>query len=246
MTAVADILYFPLMQIHRHSLLAGAAECRDTAVIVDVFRAFTCASILLHYGVGRLLLAEDPETALKLKKDKDYLALGEIGGKMVEGFDFGNSPSEITSAGAEFFRAKNVVQRTSAGVRGIFAALGHCGTVYAAGFTTAAALARLIRRENHAEVHIAAMGQDATSVTPEDEQCAAYIQHLLKPGSPYDHPAALHEILSHESARKFLRGDKAHFPPPDVTWCLQRDLFPFAMKVHTAEDGPELRKADVS
>ena len=232
------------MQIHRHSLLAGAAECRDTAVIVDVFRAFTCASILLHYGVGRLLLAEKPETALKLKEEKGYLALGEVGGKMVEGFDFGNSPSEIAGAGAEFFRGKKVVQRTSAGVRGIFATLGRCGTVYAAGFTTAAALARLIRREDHPEVHIAAMGQDAVTVTPEDEQCASYIHHLLEPESPYDHLAALHEILSHESARKFLRGDKAHFPPPDVTWCLQRDIFPFAMQVHPAEDGPELRKCD--
>jgi len=242
LTAAECLLYFPLMQIHRHSLLAGAAECRDTAVIVDVFRAFTCASILLHYEVGRLLLAESPEAALKLKQEKGYLALGEVGGKMVEGFDFGNSPSEITTAGAEFFRRKYVVQRTSAGVRGIFAALEHCDTVYAAGFTTAAALARLIRLEKHPEIHIAAMGQDALSITPEDEQCASYIQHLLDPQISYDHLAALREILSHESARKFLRGDKAHFPAADVTWCLQRDLFPFAMQVHPAEDGPELRK----
>ena len=238
-------MYFQRMQIHRHSLLHGAAACSGTAVIVDVFRAFTCSSILLHYGVERLVLEQDPGKALELKKNAGFLALGEIDGVMVPGFDFGNSPSEIAGAGKDFFRGKKIVQRTSAGVRGIFSAVENCKSVYAAGFTTAKAVAGLLKKENPPQVHIVAMGHAGEFPTPEDEQCASYIQNLLDPASHYDHTSALAEILSHESAQKFLRGDKGHFPPTDVTWCLQRDVFPFAMKVFTSPEGLELRAVKI-
>ncbi len=233
------------MRIYRKSLLSGAADCSNTAVIVDVFRAFTCSSILLHYEVERLILEQNPEKALALKKNSGYLALGEIGGVMVPGFDFGNSPSEIAEAGREFFRGKKIVQRTSAGVRGIFSAVENCRTVYAAAFTTAKALAGLLKKENPSQVHLVAMGHAGEIPTPEDEHCAAYIHSLLDPGSTYDHAGALAQILSHESAQKFLRGDKPHFPPTDVTWCLQRDIFPFAMKIFAGPEGIELRGVEL-
>jgi len=233
--------YFQRMQIYCKSLLSGAAACSDTAVIVDVFRAFTCSSMLLHYGVERLVLEQDPEKALALKKDSGYLALGEIGGVMVPGFDFGNSPSEIAATGGDFFLGKKIVQRTSAGVRGIFTAVENCESVHAAGFTTAKATAELLKKENPSQVYIVAMGHAGEFRTPEDEYCAAYIQSLLDPLSPYDHAGALAEILSHESAQKFLRGDKPHFPPADVSWCFKRDIFPFAMKVFAGPEGIELR-----
>jgi 2-phosphosulfolactate phosphatase len=233
------------MRIYRKSLLKGAADCSDSAVIVDVFRAFTCSSMLLHYGAQRLILEEDPEKALAAKKNSGYLALGEIGGVMAPGFDFGNSPTEIAEAGREFFRGKRIVQRTSAGVRGIFSAVENCRTVYAAAYTTAKALAGLLKKEPPQQVHLVAMGHAGETPTPEDEQCAAYIHSLLDPDTPYDHASALAEIFSHESAQKFLRGDKPHFPPTDVTWCLQRDIFPFAMKVFTGPEGIELRKVEV-
>ena len=234
-------MYFQRMRIHRHSLLGGAAACSGTAVIVDVFRAFTCSSMLLHYGVERLVLEQDPGKARALKKNSGFLALGETDGVMVPGFDFGNSPSEIAGAGKEFFRGKKIVQRTSAGVCGIFSAVQNCKSVYAAAFTTAKAVAELLKKENPTQVHLVAMGHAGEIPTPEDEQCASYIQSLLYPASPYDHPGTLAEILSHESAQKFLRGDKGHFPATDVTWCLQRDIFPFAMKIFTTPEGLELR-----
>jgi 2-phosphosulfolactate phosphatase len=229
------------MQIIRQQLLTGAAAADDTAVVIDVFRAFTCSSLLLHFGVERLLLEEDPARALELKKSRGFIALGEIDGVMVEGFDFGNSPSQIAAAGEGIFRGRTVVQRTSAGVRGVFAAEKNCRTVYTAGYTTAAALAAVLLRDRPRRVHLVAMGLNGVSPSPEDENCAAYLQHLLDPRSPYDHLAALKEILTHESALKFLRGDRPQFPPADVTYCLQRDLFPSAMKVFDTPDGFELR-----
>ncbi len=230
------------MLIHHRQLLEGAGEARHTAVIIDVFRAFTCAGILLDYGVARLLLEEDPARVLELKKRFGHLALGEIGGVMVEGFDLGNSPSEIVARGPEFFRGRTVVQRTSAGVRGIFRAVEHCDTVYAGSFTTAGALARRLLADNPPEVHLVAMGENGAKPMPEDQCCANLLHSLLDPGRPYSHLAALREIIPHESAQKFLRGDRPHFPPADVTFCLQRDLFGFAMRVNVTAAGElELR-----
>jgi len=231
------------MRIYRQQLLSGAAAARDTAVIIDVFRAFTCSAMLLSLGVECLLLEEDPDKVLGLKKRFGYLALGEIGGVMVKGFDLGNSPSGIAAAGPRYFRGRTAVQRTSAGVRGVFAAAGSCSRVFAAAYTTARAVAGALKRTNPAEVHLVSMGESGTAATPEDEECAAYLHHLLDPGQPYDHFSSIRKILAHESAKKFLRGDKAHFPPADVAWCLQRNVFPFAMEAVPTERGIELRTA---
>ena len=88
------------------------------------------------------------------------------------------------------------------------------------------------------------MGWSGQISTPEDENCAHCLHSLLDPAVNYDHVAALAEIMRHESALKFLRGDKEHFPPEDVSWCLQRDLFDFAMKVDDAEGSLRILRVD--
>ncbi len=214
--------------------MTGAAQTSGCAVIVDVFRAFTCASIMLHYRPAQLRLEQDPRQCLLLKRGQGYLAVGENEGVPLEGFDLGNSPGEIAARGREFFAGRKVVLRTSAGVRGIFAAREHAKSIWAGSYTTAGALARAITRESPRQVQLVAMGWGGRERTPEDEQCARYLHSLLDPDLGYDHAAALEEIMAHESARKFLRGDHEHFPPGDVAWCLQRDLFDFAMKVDSS------------
>lgn len=235
----------PAMKIHRTSLLEGAAGADNCAVIVDVFRAFTCASVLLHYEVAELRLEHDASQCLRLKENEGYLAVGEIDGVTVAGFDLGNSPAGIAAAGPEFFRGRKVALRTSAGVQGVFAARKRCDQVWAGSFTTARTLAKAISRDNPAQMHIVAMGWNGKDRMPEDEHCALYIHSLLDPAVNYDHTQALREILGHESARKFLRADKEHFPPADVTWCLQRDLYDFAMKIDTSAGYLTLVKANV-
>ncbi len=230
------------MKIHRQQLLTGASSASDTAVIIDVFRAYTCSSFLLHFGVERIILEEDPIRALHLKRENGWLAIGEVNGVMVDGFDLGNSPSDIVSAGYAVLSGKIIVQRTSAGVRGAVAAAEHCRNVFVGAYTTASALARVIQRLEPDQLHLVAMGWNALEPMPEDECCADYIHSLLEPGRPYDHVAAMHGILTHESAQKFLRGDKPQFPPTDVTWCLMRDLFPWAIRAVRSELGLELVK----
>jgi 2-phosphosulfolactate phosphatase len=226
----------PTMRILRRSLLAGAGQAEGLVVIIDVMRAFTSAAFMMHLGADRIILLAEPEAVLQLKRDRGFLAVGEVGGKPVPGFDLGNSPSHILAAGRDLFAGRVVALRTSAGVTGAVAAGQMASGLILGSYVTARAIACHIHRLSPPPevVSLVAMGNAGTEVTPDDEACADYLEHLLT-GRAYDHIAALRRIVEHECAQKFLRADRAHFPPADPVYCLQRDLFDFVL-VATLED----------
>ncbi len=225
------------MHILRKSLLAGAHQAEGVAVVIDVYRAFTSAALMTHLGAEKIILLAEPEAVLKLKREKGYLAVGEVDGKKVPGFELGNSPSRILAAGRDFFAGRTVAQRTSAGVTGAVAAARRSEAVILGSYATAAAIARYISGLSPPPevVSLVAMGDGGKEVTPDDEACADYLEHLLT-DRPYDHTAALRRVVEHECTQKFLRGDQAHFPQTDPFYCLQRDLFDFVL-VAAQEDG---------
>jgi 2-phosphosulfolactate phosphatase len=112
----------PPPRIARLSLLTGARQAEGVAVVIDVLRAFTCAAFMAQLGAEKIVLLAEPEAVLKLKQKEGCLAVGEVGGRMVPGFDLGNSPSHILAAGRDLFAGRTVAQRTSAGVAGAVAA----------------------------------------------------------------------------------------------------------------------------
>ncbi len=223
--------------IQRKELLSGAGEAKGVAVVIDVYRAFTCAALMLHLGAEQLVLHADPQAILELKAQKGYLAVGEVGGKMVDGFDLGNSPSRILAAGRDTFTGRTVAQRTSAGVTGAVAASRQADVVILGSYVTAGAIARYVRGLSPPPtlVSLVAMGSNGKRSTPEDQSCADYIEHLLA-GRAYDHVAALQHIIAHQSTQKFLCGQHEHLPPTDPLYCLQRDVFDFCI-VATREEG---------
>ncbi|MGD2098200.1 MAG: 2-phosphosulfolactate phosphatase [Desulfobacterales bacterium] len=219
------------MQVIQDSFLAGARAARGLAVIIDVFRAFSCTPLLFSLGIEKCMLVATAEEAFALKKDRnDIVLLGESGGIPIEGFDLGNSPSEIQRQERSFFNGRTVVQRTSSGVQGALAALEGASEVLVAGYTVARATADYILSKQPALVSLVAMGWDLKERAPEDEGCARYIAHLLDAGD-YDHNKTLSEILSNETAQRFLRADNPHFPAEDPILCLQRDVYDFALRV---------------
>lgn len=239
----------PPPRIARLSLLTGARQAEGVAVVIDVLRAFTCAAFMAQLGAREIVLLAEPEAVLRLKQKEGYLAVGEVDGRMVPGFDLGNSPSHILAAGCGLFAGRVVAQRTSAGVAGAVAAAGssdpaslmagghRTGDILLGSYVTAGAIARYIQamRPSPPVVSLVAMGSAGQEVTPDDESCADYIEHLLT-GRPYDHVTALQRVVNHECTQKFLRGDQAHYPASDPIYCLQRDLFDFVL-VATLENG---------
>lgn len=69
------------------------------AVIIDVLRATSTLTAALANGAGRIVPVPSPEEALARRAaETGALACGERGGRIVPGFDLGNSPAEYTRA----------------------------------------------------------------------------------------------------------------------------------------------------
>jgi 2-phosphosulfolactate phosphatase len=231
-------------RILRKSLLSGTREAEGVVVVIDVLRAFTSAALMLYLGADKIVLLAEPEAVLKLKREQGCLAVGEVRGEKVPGFDLGNSPSRVLAQGDGFFRGQTVAQRTSAGVAGAVAAGRRVEKLILGSYVTAHAIADHIQSEIPPPevVSLVAMGNGGREVTPDDEGCADYIEHLLT-GRPYDHVATLREIIQHECTKKFLRADRPHFPPADPLYCLQRDLFDFVI-LACQENGQLVARAE--
>src|ERR1700730_11729301 len=108
------------MQVVIESLLEGAGAAPGTIAVIDVFRAFTTAAVALANGAIRVVMVGSVEEALALRDaGLGQICMGEVGGRAPDGFDFGNSPFEISTVD---FRDKTIIQRTSAGTQGIVTA----------------------------------------------------------------------------------------------------------------------------
>lgn len=68
-----------------------------SVVIIDVLRATTTLTVAVTHGATRILPFASPEAALRHREsDPASRACGERDGRMVSGFDLGNSPAEYT------------------------------------------------------------------------------------------------------------------------------------------------------
>ena len=130
------------MNVRVTSLIDGARSATGHAVIVDVFRAFTTSAFCVAAGAREIVLVNDHEQALAMKRaDPTLFLTGEIDGRPIAGFDIGNSPSAIERLD---LAGRRVVQRTSSGTQGVVAASGAHAIVLGS-FVIAAATVRYLR-----------------------------------------------------------------------------------------------------
>ena len=230
------------MKILCDSLYRGALAARGVAVVVDVYRAFTCTPLLFSMGIEKLYLIATPEEGFALKEqDKDLILVGEVSGIPIKGFDVGNSPSEILRKGPQFFKGRTILQRTSSGVQGALLALNVAEEVLLGSYAVARPTARYILSRKPETVSLVAMGWELKERAPEDEGCVRYLSHLLGNGS-YDHTEALRDIVFGKTTQRFLRSQENAFPPEDPLICLQRDVYDFALRAEKQADRVEVRK----
>ncbi len=232
------------MKVTYGYLLAGAKAASGIAVIIDVFRAFSCTPLMFSLGIEKSILVSQPREALALKhRHQDYILVGEVGGLPIEGFDLGNSPSEILDQKPSYFKGRTVVQRTSSGVQGALAALKAADEVVVASYNIARATARYILAKQPDRVSLVAMGWNLKERAPEDDWCARYIAHLLG-AEDYDHDEAMREIVFSQNARRFLSADEPKFPPEDPVLCLQRDVYDYCLGVKQENNEVIIRKVE--
>ena len=215
------------MEIRLGSLVRDAREAEGTVIIIDVFRAFTTAAIAFDHGATDITLVAEIEDALALHRGGvGDLIMGEVDGKRPEGFDFGNSPYEISQADVS---DKSLVQSTRAGTVGASAA-SRAQSIYLGSFVVAQATVDSILREGPGLVSIIAMGDQGRVRSDEDEHCALYLRNLLEGRRP-DSEAMKSLIMEGGATQKFFDPDQPQFHPQDVDLALEFSKYPFAMKV---------------
>jgi 2-phosphosulfolactate phosphatase len=221
------------MQIEVMDFVAGAREARGVAVVIDVFRAFSVACYAYARGAKRLIPVAEVETALSLRRDHpEYLAIGERGGKKVDGFDFGNSPTEISAADV---RGRTIVQTTSAGTQGLTNAAG-ADVVLTGSLVNAAAICAYIESLKPERVSIVRMGKAAKERSAEDDLCAEVLRARLS-GEGYDVSGVRAKLRESPAAKMFFNPEATWAPEGDFDLCTDVDRFGFVLRLKNGSPG---------
>ena len=129
---------------------AGAIRGRDAGdwpqdrsrwigVAIDVLRATSTLTVALANGAARVIPLARPEEALALReREPRTLACGERDGRIVPGFDLGNSPLEYSAARVA---GRTLAFASTNGSQALLSLAG-CGRILLASFLNASAVAR--------------------------------------------------------------------------------------------------------
>ena len=217
----------PIDSVRLYSLLTGARQATGTAIIIDVYRAYTTAAVAFQRGAEKIILTASVDEALDLRARGlgDY-CMGEQDRIMPPEFDFGNSPYALSQADV---RGKTLIQSTSAGTKGANAAQD-ADRIYVAALVNAAATAGAVRADEPERISIVAMGSRGVMRTDEDEQCALYLRNLIL-GYPQDSEAVRSLVASAAVSAKFDGPARPEFDPRDRDIALRVDSVPFAIRV---------------
>ncbi len=220
------------MEIRLASLLEGAQCAEGTVVIIDVYRAFTTEAIAFQRGVEKIVLVAEIDEALALRDSGvGDLCVGEVEGKRPEGFDFNNSPYELSQAD---LTGKTLIHSTRAGTVGVTAAV-KADVIYGGSLAVAQATVDAILKLKPDGVTLVAMGWAGQERTDEDEQCALYLRNLLQGRKP-DESSVRSLVLAGQESQKFGDPNKPHFYAQDRDLALAINSAPFAIRIRREDD----------
>jgi 2-phosphosulfolactate phosphatase len=230
------------MKVDILEFVEGAVQARGVVVIIDVFRAFSVGCYAYDAGAVRIIATASAEDAFRVKmKYSNSVLVGERNEKKIEGFDFGNSPTEIIKAD---LRGKTVIHTTTAGTQGLINAV-NADMVLAGSFVNSGAIANYIRNINPPHVSLVAMGYRAAEHAEEDLLCAELIAESLS-NKNVDFLNRIND-LQNSSGLRFFRPENIGFSPPtDFFLCTMVNRFNFILKAEQRFDGNiDLMKVDL-
>jgi 2-phosphosulfolactate phosphatase len=194
----------------------GARLAEGVVVVIDVLRAFTTAAYAFNAGITEIELVSTAEEAFAVPGFR----MGEIGGRLIPGFDHNNSPSRLI--GRQL--AGRGVMRTGSGTQCV-AAASRASEVWLGSLVVASATARALGHRH--TVTLVASGSPHEG--EEDLACAELLSSLLE-GRPFQKDIIVGAVRASRAAAKH-RPDDADFPAGDIDCAVAIDAFAFAMKV---------------
>ena len=220
----------------------GSIKAKGFVVIIDVFRAFSVACYVFDAGASKLIIASGVESAFQLKtKYKNSVLVGERNEKKIDGFDLGNSPTEIIKYD---LKGNIVILTTTAGTNGLVNAV-NADFAITGSLVNAAAIVKYISELKPEHVSLVAMGYRAVNSAEEDLLCAEIIEAgLMNKKGNYERKVF---DLKNSSGQRFFNPKNLSFSPPtDFFLCTMLNRFSFVLKAETRLDGNiELMKVDV-
>lgn len=196
-------------------------------VVIDVIRAFTTAAYALANNATTIALVSTTDEAFNLRaRHPNSLVMGEVAGRPVAGFDYGNSPAAMAHTD---FAGRLLIQRTSAGTQGAVRSV-NASQLLVSSFVCAAATARYVAQLQPKQVTFVITGRRPKYDGDEDRALADYVTALLQQQTPNPAPF-IERVYRSTSAQQFLDPAQPDFPQADLTYCTDVDRFNFAMPV---------------
>jgi len=204
--------------------LNDAGKATGLAIVIDVFRAFTTEAYIFANGASRIIPVENLEVAYKLKEtNPGYILIGERKGIKPEGFDFGNSPTEVLDID---FSGKTIIHTTSNGTKGLVNA-SNAETVLVGSFVVADSIIKYIKNNNFQNISLISTAPYTENDDNEDILLAYYIRDVLS-GNKVDE-LDIKNKLKTTSVYSFLLNE-AGVPQTDIDLCLDFHRFNFIIK----------------
>lgn len=230
------------MKIEILEFTEGARNAKGVTVIIDVFRAFSVACYAFDAGASRIITTARVEEAFRLKdKYPGSILAGERKERKPEGFDLGNSPTDILRTD---MKGKTLIHTTSAGTQGLANAV-NASIILTGSLVNATAVANYIMKINPDHVSLVAMGFRANESSAEDLLCARHIASVIEGKKPV--PVSAIDDLRNTSGKRFFVPENIEFAPPtDFFLCTMLDRFNFVLKAVLRDDGNiELFRTDL-
>lgn len=198
-----------------------------TAVVIDIFRASSSMCYGLANGAQAIIPVAELTECLAYK-EKGYLLAAERDGRVVDGFDFGNSPFSYTP---EKVAGKTIVLTTTNGTRAI-ERCKNAKKVVIGSFLNISALTQWLKKQDGHVLLVCAGWKDHMCL--EDTVFAGSVVDRLDAGGVELDDAALAARDLYRNGRNDLRAFLAKAShskrmkhlhiEADIAFCLQEDL----------------------
>jgi 2-phosphosulfolactate phosphatase len=232
-------------------LMAGEEGCRwarkqkAVAVVVDALRASATITVLLQQGASEVVVVKEVDEAYAYRHaHPDTLLVGERGGLKVDGFDFGNSPTEIRRADV---RGKPVAFTSTTGAQRLVDCLGASGVIVGTTVNASAVARQAVGMAKAEDVPIviipAGLATDPSAVAEEDwlgaTALAARMDVPIHQGSEGSFQHYCRFIQSAGLLEGFLNSSHGQQLvrlgfTDDIRWCAQVDLITDTVPTLTA------------
>lgn len=198
------------------NIIHDAKQAKGIAVIIDILRAATVEAYILGNNADYIIPVKTQTEAFAIReKNPEVILIGESNGLKIEGFDYGNSPSEIKDVD---FEGKVVVHRSSNGTQGLVDAQDADQVIFGS-FVIFSAIQKYIEKTKPEIVSLV-----PTHGEGDDELFADYLYRNL-----YGYENNFEEVKERTKGLNSIFLDPRHpeFPAEDFHLALTLDTFPF-------------------